>query len=170
MTSPLDTASRPGFIRTLVAFDTILEKAEAFCEAKKIEDEVILNLRLAPDMLPFSRQIGFVADYAVKAIARLAQEEPPATPETGAGLKGLRARLAAALDYVKAMPAEKIAGAESREVTFGVGPGKSATVPASHYLFQFTLPNFYFHATAAYAILRHNGVDVGKRDFLGDFL
>ena len=123
-------ASAPAFLQVLTAFEGVLDKAIAFAEAKKIDHSVIAGLRLAPDMLPFSRQIQFVADYAVRGMARLANTEPPEFANDEKTLEELKARLAKAIAYVKGVAPAALDGVENREVTFGVGGGKTMTVPA----------------------------------------
>lgn len=167
MSLSIHTASAPAFLQILKAFEAVLDKAAAFCEARKVAPEVLLDARLAPDMLPFTRQIDFVTDYPVKAMARLAGKEPQSLEAAAGSFDALKARIAAAIRIVEGVTPQTLEGAETRDITFGVGAGKTMTLPAPAYLFLFILPNFYFHATAAYAILRHNGVDLGKRDFMG---
>jgi len=118
-------------------------------------------------MLPLSRQIQMACDLAAKGCARLTQSEVPATPDTEKTFDELRQRLATAADYVKAFKPAQFDGADGRDVTFPIGPDKTMTLKGQQFLSHFVLPNFYFHAATAYDILRHNGVEIGKRDFLG---
>jgi hypothetical protein len=159
--------SVPAFLQILGSLSGLLTKAEAHCKAKNIQPEVLLSARLYPDMLPFSRQIQLACDYATKGCARLTHSEVPSTPDTEKTFEELRQRLAKASDYVKAFKPAQFEGADTKEVTFPVGPTNSMTLKGQQFLTAFAFPNFYFHAAIAHGILRHNGVEVGKRDFLG---
>ena len=159
-------ASVPAFQQILGALQGILTKAEAHCTAKKIAPEVLLGARLYPDMLPLSKQIQLASDFAAKGCARLTHSEVPSTPDTEKTFEELRQRLAKASDYLKAYKPEQFEGADTKEVTFPVGPS-TMTLTGQQFLNRFTFPNFYFHAATAHGILRHNGVEIGKRDFLG---
>ena len=160
-------ASVPAFLQILGSLSGILAKAEAHCKARNIAPDVLLGARLYPDMLPLSRQIQMACDLAAKGCARLTQSEVPATPDTEKTFDELRQRLATAADYVKAFKPAQFDGADGRDVTFPIGPDKTMTLKGQQFLSHFVLPNFYFHAATAYDILRHNGVEIGKRDFLG---
>jgi uncharacterized protein len=159
-------ASVPAFLQILGSLPGLLTKAEAHCKAKNIQPEVLLGARLYPDMFPLTRQVQMVCDFAAKSCARLANTEVPTTPDTEKSFDELKARLAKTIDYVKAFKPAQFDGAESREVSFRVG-GKTLALKGQQYLNNFAFPNFYFHAATAHGILRHNGVEVGKRDFLG---
>jgi uncharacterized protein len=159
-------ASVPAFQQILGALQGILTKAEAHCTAKKIAPEVLLGARLYPDMLPLSKQIQLAGDFAAKGCARLTHSEVPTTPDTEKTFEELKQRLAKASDYLKAFKPEQFEGADTKEVTFPVGPS-TMTLTGQQFLNRFTFPNFYFHAATAHGILRHNGVEIGKRDFLG---
>jgi hypothetical protein len=159
-------ASVPAFLQILGSLSGILTKAEAHCKAKNIAPEVLLGARLFPDMLPFSRQIQLVCDFAAKGCARLAHIDVPSTPDTEKSFEELKARLAKTADYLKAFKPAQFEGAESREITFPIGP-TSMTLSGQQFLSNFAFPNFYFHAATAHGILRHNGVEIGKRDFMG---
>jgi hypothetical protein len=159
-------ASVPAFLQILGSLSKILTKAEAHCAAKNIAPEVLFGARLYPDMLPLSKQIQLVCDFAAKGCARLTHSEVPTTPDTEKTFEELRARLAKTIDYLKAFKPEQFEGADSREVTFPVGPA-SMTLKGQQFLNNFAFANFYFHAATAHGILRHNGVEIGKRDFLG---
>ncbi|MBN8887891.1 MAG: DUF1993 domain-containing protein [Rudaea sp.] len=143
-----------------------LKKAETFAAAKKIDVGVLLNSRLAPDMLPLIKQVQIASDTVKAAAGRLSGTEIPSYADTEATLPELEARLAKTLEFINAIPAEKFAGSESRDIVL---PRRSGDVQMKGliYLLNFVLPNLYFHATTLYAILRHNGVEVGKNDFLG---
>ena len=160
-------ATVPAFLQILGSLTGILTKAEAHCTAKKIAPEVLLSARLYPDMLPLSKQIQMVCDFAAKTCARLAHSEVPTTPDTEKNFEELKARLAKTIDYVKAFKPAQLDGANSRDVTFPIGPTNTMTLKGQQYLNNFAFPNFYFHAATAHGILRHNGVEIGKRDFLG---
>ena len=160
-------ASVPAFLQILGSLSANLGKAEAHATAKKIAPEVLLGARLYPDMLPLSRQVQLVCDFAAKTCARLAQSEVPATPDTEKSFDELKQRLAKTMDYVKAFKPAQFDGAEGRDVSFPAGPGNTMTMKGQQYLSHFAFPNFYFHAATAHGILRHNGVEIGKRDFLG---
>jgi uncharacterized protein len=157
----------PAYLQVLNSLSAILDKAEAHCTARKIEPEVLLGARLYPDMLPLSRQIQFVSDFAAKGCARLTHSEVPSVADTEKTFGELRQRLATTIDYVKGFKPEQFDGADAREVSFPAGPNKSMTVKGQQFASHFSFPNFYFHAATAHGILRHNGVEIGKRDFLG---
>jgi uncharacterized protein len=160
-------ASVPAFLQILGSLSGILGKAEAHCKAKNIQPDVLLGSRLYPDMLPLSKQIQLASDFAAKSCARLTQSEVPSTPDTEKTFDELKARLGKTADYVKAFKPAQFDGADARDVTFPAGPDKTMTVKGQQFLSHFALPNFYFHAATAHDILRHNGVEIGKRDFLG---
>jgi hypothetical protein len=160
-------SSVPAFLQILGSLTGILTKAEAHCKAKNIQPEVLLGARLYPDMLPFSRQIQLVCDFAAKACARLTHGEVPTTPDTEKTFEELRQRLANTIDYLKTFKPAQFDGAEAREVSFPAGPDKTMTLKGQQFLSAVAFPNFYFHAATAHGILRHNGVEIGKRDFLG---
>jgi hypothetical protein len=157
----------PAYLQMLGSLTGILGKAEAHCQAKNIQPEVLLGSRLFSDMLPLSKQIQLASDFAAKGCARLTHSEVPATPDTEKTFEELKQRLANTADYVKAFKPAQFDGADARDVTFPAGPDKSMTVKGQQFLSHFALPNFYFHAATAHDILRHNGVEIGKRDFLG---
>ena len=160
-------ASVPAYLQILNSLTGILTKAEAHCTAKKIEPEVLLGARLYPDMLPLSKQVQFVSDFAMKGCARLTGSEVPSTPDIETTFEELKQRLAKAIDYVKAFKPAQFDGSETREVTFPSGPDKTTTLTGQQFLSHFSLPNFHFHAATAHGILRHSGVEIGKRDFMG---
>ena len=160
-------ATVPAFLQILGSLPGILTKAEAHCKAKNIAPEVLLGARLYPDMLPFTKQIQLVCDFAGKSCARLTHSEVPSTPDTEKTFGELKQRLAKTIDYVKSFKPAQFEGAEAKDVTFPVGAGRTMTLTGQQFLSGFSFPNFYFHAATAHGILRHNGVEVGKRDFLG---
>lgn len=159
-------ASVPVFLRSLGALTSIADKAAAYAAARKIDPAVLLSARLYPDMLPCLRQFQIATDHAKGASARLAGVEIPRFDDNETTFDDLKARLAKTSEFVKGLPAAQIDGAANREVTLTIG-GRSLSFKGQGYLFHFALPNFYFHMTTAYAILRHNGVELGKRDFMG---
>jgi hypothetical protein len=160
-------ATVPPFQQILGSLSGLLTKAEAHCKAKNIQPEVLLSARLYPDMLPLSRQVQLACDFAGKACARLAHIDVPSTPDTEKTFEELRQRLAKTSDYLKTFKPAQFEGTDAREVTFPAGPDKTMTLKGQQFLGHVAFPNFYFHATTAHGILRHNGVEVGKRDFLG---
>lgn len=158
-------ATIPVFTKMLHNVEGWLDKACALAAQKKFEPEVLLTTRLAPDMFSFCRQLQSACDGAKFAAAKLTGKEPPAHPDTEKTVAELRTRLATVRGYLESFKPEDFAGAEERACSHTWMGGKS--MRGADYLTQFALPNFYFHVTAAYAILRANGVDVGKMDFLG---
>ena len=161
-----DTAI-PAYLQILGSLKGILTKAEAYCTAKKIQPEVLLGARLYPDMLPLSKQIQLACDFAAKGCARLTGSDVPSVPDTEKTFEELKQRLARTIDYVKSFTPAQFEGAEAKDVTFPTGPDKTTTLKGQQFLSAFSLPNFYFHCATAHGILRHNGVEVGKRDFMG---
>ena len=160
-------ATVPAFLQILSSLNGLLNKAEAHCKAKNIQPDVILNARLYPDMLPFSKQIQLVSDFAGKTCARLAHAEVPVTPDTEKSFEELKQRLGNTIDYVKTFKPEQFEGADGKDVTFPSGPNNTMTLKGQDFLSRVAFPNFYFHAAIAHGLLRHNGVEIGKRDFLG---
>jgi uncharacterized protein len=160
-------ATVPAYLQVLNSLSGLLTKAEAYCEAKKIQPEVLLASRLYPDMLPLSKQIQLAGDFAVRGCARVTHNEVPATPDTEKTFAELRQRLAKAADYVKSFKPAQFEGADTRDVTFPMGPDKTMTMKGQQFISNYSLPQFYFHAAIAHGLLRHNGVEVGKRDFMG---
>ena len=160
-------ATVPAFLQILGSLQGLLTKAEAHCKAKNIQPEVLLGARLYPDMLPLTKQIQIASDFAAKSCARLTHSEVPSTPDTEKSFDELKQRLAKTADYVKSFKPEQFEGADTRDVTFPMGPDKTMTLKGQQFISNYSLPQFYFHATVAHGILRHNGVEVGKRDFMG---
>ena len=160
-------ATIPAFLQILGSLTGLLGKAEAHCQTKNIQPEVLLGARLYPDMLPFSKQIQLACDFAAKGCARLTHSEVPSTPDTEKTFDELGQRLAKTIDYVKSFKPAQFDGADSKDVTFPAGPSNSMTLKGQQFASGFAFPNFYFHAATAHGILRHNGVEIGKRDFLG---
>lgn len=156
----------PVFVRALTNLSTILDKAAAHCEQKKIEPAVLLGMRLYPDMFPLTRQVQIACDFAKGAVARLAGQPVPKWDDTETTIAELKARIQKTIDFVQSVPAAQIDAAPGRSVTVTMR-GEDKTFESMPYLLQMALPNFWFHTTTAYAILRHAGVEVGKRDFIG---
>jgi hypothetical protein len=159
-------ASVPVFIRMLGNLSAILDKAAAHAEAKKIDPSFLIRDRLAPDMLPFSFQIQTATDHAKGCTARLAGIEAPKFEDTETTFAELKERIAKTLAFVQSVTPAQIDGSEQRPITLNLRRGE-LKLDGQSYLLHFALPNFYFHITTAYAILRHNGVDLGKLDFIG---
>ncbi len=167
MAISMHAASVPIFVRMLDNMLAWLDKAEAHARAKKFDPSNYLGLRLAPDMLPFARQIQIASDAVKGCVARLAGLEAPKWDDNEATLDELRARIRKTIDYAKSMPAARIDGSEAREIALPV-PGREALrFSGEAFLKYFALPNFFFHCTMTYALLREGGVDLGKGDFLG---
>jgi hypothetical protein len=166
MTINIYQASVPAFLQTLGALSGILTKAAAHAEAKKIDPSVLINARLAPDMFPLARQVQIATDHAKGAAARLAGVEVPSYPDTETTFAELQTRITKTVDYIKSLKPAQFEGGDTRDVVLTIG-GQKMTFKGAAYLSHFAFPNFYFHATTAYNILRHNGVEVGKRDFIG---
>lgn len=161
-------ATVPAFVQILTSLSAILKKAAAHAEAKKIDPAVFVNARIAPDMFPLARQVQIATDHAKGASGRLAGVDVPSFPDTETTFDELQQRITKTLDFIKGLKPAQFDGGESRDVTLTIA-GQKMTWKGATYLFHFALPNFYFHATTTYDILRHNGVDVGKRDFIGAF-
>ena len=161
-------ASVPPFLQMLSSLSAILEKAEAHALSRKIEPSVLLNTRLTPDMFPLVRQVQLVTDFAKGAAGRLAGVELPKYDDTETSFTELKARIAKTADFLHSLKPAQIDGSETREITIPVG-GQPRKFTGQNYLLRFALPNFYFHHTTAYAILRQCGVDIGKREYLGQF-
>jgi hypothetical protein len=161
-------ASVPVFKQILGSLAAILEKAEAHAEAKKIDPNALLQARLFPDMFPLLRQVTVATDFTKSACARLAGVEIPKFEDTEKDFADLQARLAKTIAFIDTLTPEQIDGGEERDITFNAG-SKSRTMKGERYLVNYALPQFFFHATTAYAILRHNGLELGKRDFMGQY-
>ena len=166
MTISMHSASVPVFLRLFDNLGRWLDKAEANAAAKKFDPQVYLGARLAPDMLPFTKQIQIACDGAKFGVSRLAGVDAPKFDDTEASLAELRERVRATAEFIRSVPAGQIDGTEDKDVTIPRRDG-TMTMKGEAYLKHFVLPNFYFHMTTAYALLRHNGVELGKMDFLG---
>jgi hypothetical protein len=159
-------ASVPAFLKMLNNLSIIIDKAEAFAAERKIAPEVLLNWRLTPDMFPFTRQVQIAADFAKGTTARLAGREVPSYADEEKSFPELKARIAKTVKFVEGFAPKDIDGSEDRDITLTVG-GQALHFKGEPYLVHFALPNFYFHATTGYAILRRCGLEIGKRDFIG---
>src|ERR1700733_14029964 len=159
--------SIPALTRGLTNMSAILDKAAAYATAKKLDATVLAQTRLYPDMHPLSRQVQIMCDTAKGAAGRLAGIEIPKHEDTETTLPELKQRISKTLDYIKGVKAGQLEGVETRSIEIK-GPNRSFNFTGLSYLNQFVLPNFYFHESIAYAILRHSGVEVGKSDFLGE--
>ena len=166
MTISMFQASVPRFASMLKNLAAILDKAAAHCEARKIDPLALTSFRLYPDMFALSRQVQIACDTAKGAVARLAGVEIPKHEDTEKTFDELKARIAKSLDFIAAAKPAQIDGTEDKEVVLKL-QGKDVSFRGMQYLLGFAWPNFYFHVTTAYAILRHNGVELGKRDFIG---
>jgi hypothetical protein len=166
MSITMHSASVPIFVRMLGNLVKWLDKAEAHAAAKKFDTSVYLGLRLAPDMLPLSTQIQIACDSAKLAVARLSGVDAPKFDDSEKTMAELRQRVLATLDYIQSVPADKINGTEDKDVTFPRRDG-TMTLKGEFYLKHFAFSNFYFHVTTTYALLRHNGVELGKMDYIG---
>ena len=158
--------SVPVFVKTLGNLSAILGKGAAFAEQKKFDPAVLVNMRLAPDMFPLTMQVRIACDFAKGAAARLAGEEPPKWEDNETTIAELQARIARTIAFIESYGPERFAGAEARAVTITIR-GEPVQYAGLAYLAHVVLPNFFFHATTAYDILRHAGVELGKRDFIG---
>lgn len=167
MSLTMYSASVPVFERMLDNMLHWLDKAAAHAEAKKFDPAVYLSARLAADMLPFPRQVQIATDNAKGCVARLAGVENPRYEDNEATLDELRARIRKTLDFIRSVPKEKFDGADQRDIELPLRGREPLRFKGEDYLRHFALPNFYFHATTTYALLRHYGVDLGKTDYLG---
>jgi uncharacterized protein len=163
----MHSASSPIFISMLGNLDHFLAKAAAHAEAKKFDPANLLAARLAPDMLPLTRQVLIACDASKFGIARLSGVEAPKFDDTESTIEQLRERIAKTIAYINSVSADQLDGTEDKDVTFPIGrDGTTRTMKGEAYLKHWVFPNFYFHVTTAYALLRHNGVELGKTEFL----
>jgi uncharacterized protein len=166
MTISMHSASVPVFTTMLGNLSKWLDRAEVYAAERKFEPVVLLGARLAPDMLPFTRQVQIACDGAKFCVARLAGVESPRFEDNESTVAELRDRIAKTIAYVNSIPAAQIDGSEDRDITIPRREG-STVMKGEPYLKHFVLPNLFFHVTTAYALLRHNGVPLGKGDYLG---
>jgi hypothetical protein len=166
MSLSMHSVSAPVFERMLGNLSQWLDKAEAYAAAKKFDPAVLLAARLAPDMLPFTAQVQIACDSAKFAVARLAGVEAPRFADDETTFADLKSRVGRTIAFVQSVPAALASGSETREIAVPRRDG-AMVLPGEAYLKHYAMPNFYFHLTTAYALLRHNGVELGKSDFLG---
>ena len=166
MTISVYDVTVPVFTRMLTNLLAVMDKAEASAAERKFDTAVLADMRLAPDMIPFRGQIMIATDHAKGCVSRLAGREVPSWPDTETSFEELRARIQKALDLMATIKPADLDGSETRDVTLKIG-GKDVTMNGLAYVTERALPNFYFHVTTAYALLRHGGVPVGKRDYIG---
>lgn len=159
-------SSVSAYVVTLNAFSAILDKAVEHAAAKKFDSSVYLSLRIRPDMLAFARQVQIFCDNAKNTSARLAGVEAPKYEDNEASIAELKARIHKTVEYIKSLDAKAIDASATHEIVFPLGPNKMK-MHGANYLLHFALPNYYFHLTTAYDLLRYAGVEIGKRDFLG---
>ena len=160
-------ASAPRFVNILKNLSAILDKAQAYADARMVDLTVLASCRLHPDMLPMARQVQIASDTAKGAVARLAGIDVPKYEDTEQTLAELKARIAKTIEFIGTIKPAQIDGSEDREITLKLG-GKEVKFKGMQYLLGFAHPNFYFHVTTAYDILRHNGVEIGKSDYIGN--
>ena len=166
MKDAMYSSSVQVFLRSLNVMDAVLDKAAAFAEAKKIDMGVLLAMRLAPDMFPLTRQVQLVSDFAKGISARLAGVDNPKYEDSETTLPQLKERLARTREFITGLTPAQFADAATRTIAFKAG-GRDMSFDGQTYLLHYGLPNFYFHLATAYDILRHAGVELGKRDFIG---
>ena len=167
MTISMYQASAPRFVNILGNLSKILDKTQVHIDAKKISDAVLLELRLFPDMFAFGRQVQIACDTAAGVVARLSGQEIPVFDNSEKTLAELKQRIAKTIAFIASVPAAQIDGSEDKAIVTRRGD-KETHYTGMQFLLGHAIPNFYFHVSAAYNILRHNGVEIGKRDFLGN--
>ena len=169
MTSPIYTASIPVFKQMLGGLSQVLAKAEAHAADKKIDPNALLQARLFPDMFPLLRQVQVASDFAKSVSARLAGVDVPKLEDNEQSFADLRARIATVLTFIEGLEPAKFDDAATREIVTQAGTPKEKRFSGESYIFNYGLPHFFFHTTTAYNILRHNGVEVGKKDYIGTY-
>jgi hypothetical protein len=169
MSISMYTSSIPVFKQMLTSLQEILSKTEAHANEKKIDPNVFLQARLFPDMFPLIRQVQIAADFGKGVSARLAGIDVPAYEDNEQNLADLQRRISKTLGFIDSLTAAQIDGSEEREIITQAGTPKEKRFTGQTYLLHYGLPHFFFHVTTAYSILRHNGVEIGKRDFIGKF-
>ena len=165
----MHAASVPVFQQMLVALQGVLAKAQTFAAERKIDPAALLQVRLFPDMLPLARQVQIACDFAASVSARLAGTEVPASEGGDQTFADLQQRIAATLAFVAGLDAARFEGSEEREVVLRPGTPKERRIGGQAYLLAYGLPQFFFHVTTAYDLLRHNGVEIGKKDYMGAY-
>ena len=169
MTSPIYTASIPVFKQMLGGLSQVLAKAEAHAADKKIDPNALLQARLFPDMFTLLRQVQVASDFAKSVSARLAGVDVPKLDDNEQSFADLRARIATVLTFIEGLEPAKFDDASAREIVTQAGTPKEKRFTGESYIFNYGLPHFFFHTTTAYNILRHNGVEVGKKDYIGTY-
>jgi hypothetical protein len=169
MSLAMHAASVPVFRQLLLALADVLAKGSTYAEERKIEPDALLQSRLFPDMFPLARQVQIAADFAKSVCARLADTEVPSWADDETSFADLQARIAKTVAFIDGLDPAAFAGAESRDIVLRPGTPKEKRLDGSTYLLHYGLPQFLFHVTTAYALLRHAGVPVGKRDFMGTY-
>ena len=169
MTISMHAASAPVFKQMLGALVSILEKAETYAEERKIDPAVLLQSRLFPDMFPLVRQVQIACDFAKGVTARLADAEVPAYDDTEQTIEQLKVRVERTIAFLDSFDASRFEGAEEREIVTRPGTPKERRFSGQDYLLTYGLPQFFFHVTTAYALLRHSGLGIGKRDYMGAY-
>ena len=169
MSVSMHAASVPVFRQMLSALDAILSIADAHAQERKIEPAVLLQARLFPDMFPLLRQVQIACDFAKGVSARLADVDVPAWEDSEQTFADLHARIARTLEFIDSLDPLQFDGSEHREIVLRPGTPKERRLPGQAYLLAYGLPQFFFHVTTSYALLRHNGIAVGKRDFMGSY-
>jgi hypothetical protein len=167
MTISMYKASAPIFVQFLTSLSAVLDKAAAHAEAKKIDPAVLLNARLYPDMFPLARQVREATNHAASACGRVAGTDLPTLTNTEVSIPALKERIAKTIDFIKGLKRAQIDGTEDKEITIKFSSGNERKFTGQVFLLNFSLPNFYFHYTTAYDILRNCGVELAKRDFIG---
>lgn len=168
-TSPIYTASIPVFKQMLGGLSQVLTKAEAHATARNIDPNALLQARLSPDMFPLLRQVQVATDFAKSVSARLAGVEVPKPDDSEQSFADMQARIATVLAFIEGLAPEKFDAAATREIVSQAGTPKEKRFSGTSYVFNYGLPHFFFHTTMAYALLRHNGVEVGKKDYIGSY-
>jgi uncharacterized protein len=166
MQAPMYAFSVPVFVKTLGNLSAILARGAAYAEQKQFDPVLLVSMRLAPDMFPLLRQVRIACDFAKGAVARLAGEEPPTWDDSEVTIADLQARIARTIEFIERFEPARFDGAAARDITVTMR-GEPVHYVGLNYLAHVVLPNFFFHATTAYDILRHSGVELGKRDFIG---
>ena len=166
MSISMYSASVPVCVAMLGNMSHFLDKMQAFVDAKKCDPQALLQYRMAPDMLPFAKQIQIACDAAKNGIARVSGVDAPKFDDNEVTVAEFKARIQKTLDYIKSVPADKLNGTDDKEITFPVGKDATRTMTGEAFVKHWMLPNLYFHVTTAYLILRHNGVELGKREYL----
>jgi hypothetical protein len=167
MTISMYKTSVPIFVQFLTSLSAVLDKAAAYAEAKKVDPAVLLNTRLSPDMFPLARQVRAATDHAINACGRLAGADMPSLGNAEASIPELKERIGKTIDFLKGLKPAQIDGSEEKPIKITFPSGATRDFTGQSLLLTNSLPNFFFHCTTAYDILRHCGIELGKRDFMG---